>query len=72
MRSIGAELDPRRARNDSPASMFCVVPRVRYGRLPGDNGTALRGLGPPFSHIKTVSSATLCKSASIVLNRNRF
>jgi hypothetical protein len=48
--------------------MLRNVPRVRYGRLPGDNGVALRGLGPPFSHLNTESSVTRCKSASIAAN----
>ena len=29
--------------------MLRVVPRVQYGRLPGDRGTRLRGLGPPLA-----------------------
>ena len=37
--------------------MLCIVPRVRYGRLPGDIGMRLRGLGPPFSQA-FVSGAT--------------
>ena len=53
-------------------SCFALSHGVRYRRLPGDNRTALRDLGPPRSHIKTASSTTLCKSASIPLNCNMF
>ena len=52
-------------RDDFLASfMLRVAPRVRYGRLPRDNETTLRGLGPPFSHFKIASSVSLCKNAS--------
>ena len=47
--------------------MLRVVPRVRYGWLPGDIGTRLRSLGPPFSQA-FVSGATLYSIASIAFN----
>ena len=51
--------------------MLCVVLHVRYGRLPGDIGTRLRGLGPPFSQA-FVSGATLCSIASIAFIKSLF
>ena len=51
--------------------MLCVVPRVGYGWLPGDIGTHLRGLGPPFSQA-FVSGATLCSIASIAFIKSLF
>ena len=51
--------------------MLRVVPRVRYGRLPGDIGMRLRGLGPPFSQA-FVSGATLCSIASIAFIKSLF
>ena len=51
--------------------MLRVVLRVRYGRLPGDIGMRLRGLGPPFSQA-FVSGATLCNIASIAFIKSLF
>ena len=51
--------------------MLCVVLCVQYGRLPGDIGTRLRGLGPPFSQA-FVSGATLCSIASIAFIKSLF
>ena len=51
--------------------MLRVVLGVRYGRLPGDIGMRLRGLGPPFSQA-LVSSATLCSIASIAFIKSLF
>ena len=51
--------------------MLRVVPRVQYGQLPGDIGTRLHGLGPPFSQA-FVSGATLCSIASIAFIKSLF
>ena len=51
--------------------MLCVVPCVRYGRLPGDIGMRLRGLRPPFSQA-FVFGATLCSIASIAFIKSLF
>ena len=51
--------------------MLRVVPCVRYGRLPRDIGTRLRGLGPPFSQA-FVFGAILCSIASIAFIKSLF